>query len=99
MEHSIHGGSFNQILAINQGKICSIDSRNIFSFCLVFDILLTYITDKDWTRALKKNVPERKGWVIKPTGSKLNHFFLQIYSNFHNLDSVTDKPETLSAID
>jgi hypothetical protein len=21
MEHSIHGGSFNQILAINQGKI------------------------------------------------------------------------------
>jgi hypothetical protein len=37
---------------------------------LVFDILLTYITEKDWGQALKKNVPERKGWVIRTTGGK-----------------------------
>ncbi|CAF1032835.1 unnamed protein product [Rotaria sordida] len=49
MEHSINGGTYNQILSINQ----------------VFDILLTYITTKDWEQALKKNIPERKGWVIK----------------------------------
>jgi len=52
MEHSINGGTFNQILSINQ----------------VFDILLTYMTSKDWGEALKKNVPERKGWVIKNIG-------------------------------
>jgi hypothetical protein len=30
---------------------------------LVFDILLTYISD--WKQALKANIPERKGWVVK----------------------------------
>jgi hypothetical protein len=38
---------------------------NIFRQILVFDILLSYITTKDWREALKKNIPERKGWVIK----------------------------------
>lgn len=29
------------------------------------------MTEKDWTQALKKNVPERKGWVIKkPDGGR-----------------------------
>jgi hypothetical protein len=37
---------------------------------LVFDILLTYMTTKDWRQALKKNIPERKGWVIKNTAGK-----------------------------
>ncbi|CAM4751625.1 unnamed protein product [Rotaria magnacalcarata] len=49
MEHSITGGSFNQILSINQ----------------VFDILMTYMGTKDWRQALKANIPERKGWVVK----------------------------------
>jgi len=26
------------------------------------------MTSKDWGEALKKNVPERKGWVIKNIG-------------------------------
>ncbi|CAF3075969.1 unnamed protein product, partial [Rotaria sp. Silwood2] len=30
-----------------------------------FDILLTYMSTKDWEQALKQNIPERKGWVIK----------------------------------
>ncbi|CAF1050334.1 unnamed protein product [Adineta steineri] len=51
MEHSVTGGTFNQILSINQ----------------VFDILVTYMTTNDWGQTLKKNIPERKGWVIKNT--------------------------------
>ena len=67
MEHSVDGGTFNQILTINQGCVFSTKQKIgsiIFTF-LVFDILLTYITDKNWSEALKKNVPERKGWVLK----------------------------------
>jgi hypothetical protein len=66
MEHSTTGGTFNQILSINQGNNCDLFRINITScFFLVFDILLTYMTAKDWGEALKKNIPERKGWVIK----------------------------------
>ncbi|UJR09220.1 hypothetical protein I4U23_013467 [Adineta vaga] len=49
MEHSIDGGTFNQILSINQ----------------VFDILLSYMITNDWKQTLKTHIPERKGWVIK----------------------------------
>ncbi|CAF1101516.1 unnamed protein product [Adineta ricciae] len=49
MEHSADGGTFNQILTINQ----------------VFDILQSYMTTQDWGETLKKHVPERKGWVVK----------------------------------
>jgi hypothetical protein len=66
MEQSINGGTFNQILSINQGRIhFNTSELNIFRQILVFDILLSYITTKDWREALKKNIPERKGWVIK----------------------------------
>ena len=67
MEHSVDGGTFNQILSINQGDLvdrCFV--RHHFLLIVVFDILLGYMTSNDWEQALKKNIPERKGWVIKP---------------------------------
>ncbi len=70
MEHSINGGTFNQILSINQGRIdLHVSELSTFLRILVFDILLSYITTKDWREALKKNIPERKGWVIKSNNS------------------------------
>jgi hypothetical protein len=70
MEHSIDGGTFNQILSINQGKIKYICQLFFYHIFLVFDILLTYMATKDWGQALKKNIPERKGWVIKTTAGR-----------------------------
>jgi len=70
MEHSVNGGTFNQILSINQGKSKYIRKLFVDRIFLVFDILLTYMTTKDWGQALKKNIPERKGWVIKNTASR-----------------------------
>lgn len=40
---------FSQILAINQ----------------VFEILVTYLSSKNWRAALSRGVPERKGYVLK----------------------------------
>ncbi|CAF1056786.1 unnamed protein product [Rotaria sp. Silwood1] len=71
MEHSINGGTFNQILSINQGKIDTFvilvaDLKSLSQDqVIIFDILLTYMTIKDWGQALKEHIPERKGWVIK----------------------------------
>jgi len=53
MAHSTHGGSFNQILSINQ----------------VFDILLTYLSTKNWAVAFEKHIPSRKGWVVRKTNN------------------------------
>jgi hypothetical protein len=67
MEHSVDGGTFNQILSINQGGLDDLRVvRHFFPLFVVFDILLGYMTANDWEQALKKNIPERKGWVIKP---------------------------------
>ncbi|XP_048772926.1 tRNA methyltransferase 10 homolog B-like [Ostrea edulis] len=40
---------FSQVLAINQ----------------VFEILVTYLSSRDWKTALSKGVPERKGYVLR----------------------------------
>ena len=63
---------------------------------LVFDILLTYMKEKDWGKALKKNIPERKGWVIKKSeeGREIFFFVLYIYS-FLNLDSNDNKVDVV----
>ena len=49
MSRSEGGGSFKQILTINQ----------------VFDILLDFHQEKDWKSALSKHVPAKTGFVIK----------------------------------
>lgn len=40
---------FSQVLAVNQ----------------VFEILVTYLSSRDWKTSLSKGVPERKGYVLK----------------------------------
>jgi hypothetical protein len=74
MEHSINGGSFNQILSINQGRINNPFQCVFFFLTIVFDILLNYMNTKDWEQVLKKNIPERKGWVIKNAAGRLTIF-------------------------
>ena len=49
MSRAESGGSYKQILTINQ----------------VFDILLTYHQHRDWRLALAEHVPQRTGFVIK----------------------------------
>lgn len=81
MEHSITGGSFNQILSINQGKIGKLNTIQLqLFFVLVFDILTSYMTTKDWRQALKAHIPERKGWVVKQISG-----ILQLMSFQHNI--------------
>ena len=67
MEHSTEGGTFNQILSINQGSQCARPLSTTNLSVLVFDILLTFMSTKDWHEAFTKNIPGRKGWVMKPT--------------------------------
>ena len=49
MSRSESGGTFKQILTINQ----------------VFDILLNFHQTKDWATALSENIPPKTGFVIK----------------------------------
>ena len=49
MSRSDSGGSFKQILTINQ----------------VFDILLNFYQTKDWAIALSQNIPPKTGFVVK----------------------------------
>ena len=49
MSRSDSGGSFKQILTINQ----------------VFDVLLSFHQTKDWATALSQNIPPKTGFVIK----------------------------------
>lgn len=63
---------------------------------LVFDILLSYISEKDWRQALKKNIPERKGWVIKSTtGEERDYSSVNDDWNVVHLDSTENKSETV----
>ena len=96
MEHSVNGGTFNQILAINQGNACVVLISHIsVDLFVVFDILLSYISEKDWRQALKKNIPERKGWVIKSTTGKERDCFSMNYLNIIYVDSTDNKSETV----